>query len=95
MKSDTITRLKRLEEALKQGDGVIIVDRVDNGYKLPDGEVLADLDALRGRYGVILVDDVKYHLDHPEEWTDFERFCAAEDRRLNPQNYTNKEKESE
>lgn len=95
MKNDTITRLKRLEDAIKQGNGVIIVDRVDNGYKLPGGEVVADLDALRGRYGVILVDDVKYHLDHPEEWTDFERFCAAEDRRLNPQNYTTKEKESE
>ena len=73
MKSDTITRLKRLEDAVKRGNGVIIVDRVDNGYKLPDGEVVADLDALRGRYGVILVDDVKYHLDHLEEWTDFER----------------------
>ena len=95
MKSDTITRLKRLEDAVKRGNGVIIVDRVDNGYKLPGGEVVADLDALRGRYGVILVDAVKYHLDHLEEWTDFERFCAAGDRRLNPQNYTNKEKESE
>lgn len=95
MKSDTLTRLKRLEDAIKAGSGVLIVDRVDNGYKLPDGAFIADLDALRGRYGVILVDDVKYHLDHPEEWTDFERFCAAEDRRLNPQNYTNKEKESE
>ena len=57
MKSDTITRLKRLEDAVKRGNGVIIVDRVDNGYKLPGGEVVADLDALRGRYGVILVDD--------------------------------------
>ena len=44
MKSDTITRLKRLEDAVKRGNGVIIVDRVDNGYKLPDGEVVADLE---------------------------------------------------
>ncbi len=89
MKSDTLARLKHLETTLKAGGGVIIVDRVDNGYKLPGGEVVADLDTLRGQYAVIIVDDIKYHLDHPEEWTDFERFCDEEDRRLNPQNYTN------
>lgn len=95
MKRNFEERLKALEDTLKNGSGVIVVDRVDAGYKLPSGAVIPDLDTLRGRYGIILVDDVKYHLDHPEEWTDFERFCAAEDRRLNPQNYTNKEKESE
>lgn len=40
MKSDTLTRLKRLEDAIKAGSGVLIVDAVPGGYRLPNGETV-------------------------------------------------------
>lgn len=80
-------RLDALERALKSKDGVLVVEQVEGGYELPSGEIVKDLAPLHKRYAVIIVDDVKYHLDHPEEWTDFERFCQEENRRLNPQMY--------
>ena len=80
-------RLDALERALKSKDGVLVVEQVEDGYELPSGEIVEDLAPLHKRYAVIIVDDVKYHLDHPEEWTDFERFCQEENRRLNPQMY--------
>ena len=80
-------RLDTMEKILKRNDGVLIVEQVEGGYKLPSGEIVKDLAPLHKRYAVIIVDDVKYRLDHPEEWTDFERFCQEENRRLNPQMY--------
>ncbi len=80
-------RLDALEQALKRKDGVLMVEQVEGGYELPNGEIVKDLAPLHKRYAVILVDDVKYHLDHPEEWTDFDCFCQEENRRLNPQMY--------
>lgn len=58
MKGDIATRLKRLEEALKQGDGVIIVEAVPGGYRLPNGDTVKYLDALRNQYSVIIIDDL-------------------------------------
>lgn len=80
-------RLDALERALKSKDGVLAVEQVEGGYKLPSGEIVNDLAPLHKRYAVIIVDDVEYRLNHPEEWTDFERFCQEENRRLNPQMY--------
>lgn len=58
MKSDTLTRLKRLEYAIKAGSGVLIVDAVPGGYRLPNGETVKYLDALRNQYSVIIIDDL-------------------------------------
>lgn len=58
MKSDTLTRLKRLEDAIKAGSGVLIVDAVHGGYRLPNGETVKYLDALRNQYSVIVIDDL-------------------------------------
>lgn len=58
MKSNIVARLKRLEDALKKGDGVIIVDAIPGGYKLPSGETLKSLEALQGKYSVIIIDDL-------------------------------------
>ena len=58
MKSDTLTRLKRLEDAIKAGSGVLIVDAVPGGYRLPNGETVNYLDALRNQYSVIIIDDL-------------------------------------
>lgn len=58
MKSDTLTRLKRLEDAIKAGSGVLIVDAVPGGYCLPNGETVKYLDALRNQYSVIIIDDL-------------------------------------
>lgn len=58
MKSDTITRLKRLEDAIKSGSGVLIVDAVPGGYRLPSGKTIKYLDPLRNQYGVIIIDDL-------------------------------------
>lgn len=80
-------RLDALERALKSKDGVLVVEQVEGGYELPGGEIVNDLAPLHKRYAVIIVDDAEYHLNHPEEWTDFERFCQEENRRLNPQMY--------
>lgn len=80
-------RLDALEQSLKRKDGVLMVEQVEGGYKLPSGEIVKDLAPLHKRYAVIIVDDVEYRLAHPEEWTDFERFCQEENRRLNPQMY--------
>ena len=80
-------RLDALEQALKRNDGVLVVEQVEGGYKLPRGEIVKDLAPLHKRYSVIIVDDVEYCIAHPEEMTDFERFCQEENRRLNPQMY--------
>lgn len=80
-------RLDTLERTLKRNDGVLIVEQVEGGYELPNGEIVKDIAPLHKRYAVIIVDDVEYRLNHPEEWTDFERFCQEENRRLNPQMY--------
>ena len=80
-------RLDALEQSLKRKDGVLMVEQVEGGYKLPSGEIVKDLAPLHKRYAVIIVDDVEYRLAHPEECTDFERFCQEENRRLNPQMY--------
>lgn len=58
VKSDTLTRLKRLEDAIKAGSGVLIVDAVPGGYRLPNGETVKYLDALRNQYSVIIIDDL-------------------------------------
>ena len=58
MKSDTLTRLKRLEDAIKAGSGVLIVDAVPGGYRLPNWETVKYLDALRNQYSVIIIDDL-------------------------------------
>ena len=58
MKSDTLTRLKRLEDAIKAGSGVLIVDAVPGGYRLSNGETVKYLDALRNQYSVIVIDDL-------------------------------------
>ena len=73
--------------ALKSKDGVLVVEQVEGGYELPSGEIVNDLAPLHKRYAVVIVDDVEYRLAHPEEWTDFERFCQEKNRRLNPQMY--------
>ena len=52
MKGDVLTRLKRLEDALKQGDGVIIVEAV------PGGDTVKTVEALKSKYGVIIIDDL-------------------------------------
>ena len=79
--------LKPFYGALKSKDGVLVVEQVEGGYELPNGEIVNDLAPLHKRYAVIIVDDVEYRLAHPEEWTEFERFCQEENRRLNPQMY--------
>lgn len=58
MKNDTLTRLKRLEDAIKSGSGVLIVDAVPGGYRLPSGETIKYLDTLRNQYSVIIIDDL-------------------------------------
>ena len=58
MKGDIATRLKRLEEALKQGDGVIIVEAVPGGYRLPNGDTVKTVEALKDKYSVIIIDDL-------------------------------------
>ena len=58
MKGDVLTRLKRLEEALKQGDGVIIVEAVPSGYRLPNGDTVKTVEALKNKYSVIIIDDL-------------------------------------
>lgn len=58
MKGDIATRLKRLEEALKQGDGVIIVEAVPGGYRLPNGDAVKTVEALKSKYSVIIMDDL-------------------------------------
>ena len=80
-------RLDALERALKSKDGVLVVEQVEGGYELPSGEIVNDLAPLHKHYAVVIVDDVEYRLAHPEEWTDFERFCQEKNRRLNPQMY--------
>ena len=55
---NTLERLKRLENTLKSGDGVIVVDQVEGGYKLPNGEIVKKIEALRGQYSVIVIDDL-------------------------------------
>lgn len=87
MKLRSKNRLDALEQSLKRKDGVLVVEQVEGGYELPSGEIVNDLAPLHKRYAVIIVDDVEYRLNHPEEWTDFERFCQEENRRLNPQMY--------
>lgn len=87
MKALTKARLDALERALKNKDGVLVVKQVEDGYELPSGEIVNDLVPLHKRYAVVIVDDVEYRLAHPEEWTEFERFCQEENRRLNPQMY--------
>ena len=58
MKGDVLTRLKRLEEALKQSDGVIIVESIPGGYRLPNGDAVKTVEALKSKYGVIIIDDL-------------------------------------
>lgn len=58
MKGDIATRLKRLEESLKQGDGVIIVEAVPGGYRLPNGDTVKTVEALKNKYSVIIIDDL-------------------------------------
>ena len=58
MKGDIAMRLKRLEEALKQGDGVIIVEAIPGGYRLPNGDTVKTVEALKSKYGVIIIDDL-------------------------------------
>ena len=80
-------RLDALERAVKSKDGGLVVEQVEGGYELPSGEIVNDLAQLLKRYAVVIVDDVESRLAHPEEWTDFERFCQEKNRRLNPQMY--------
>ena len=58
MKGDIAMRLKRLEDALKQGDGVIIVESIPGGYRLPNGDTVKTVEALKSKYGVIIIDDL-------------------------------------
>lgn len=58
MKGDIATRLKRLEESLKQVDGVIIVEAVPGGYRLPNGDTVKTVEALKNKYSVIIIDDL-------------------------------------
>lgn len=58
MKGDVLTRLKRLEDALKQGDGVIIVEAVPGGYRLPNGDTVKTVEALKNKYSAIIIDDL-------------------------------------
>lgn len=58
MKGDVLTRLKRLEDALKHGDGVIIVEAVPGGYRLPNGDTVKTVEALKNKYSVIIMDDL-------------------------------------
>ena len=58
MKGDVLTRLKRLEDALKQGDGVIIVEAVPGGYRLPNGDNVKTVEAIKNKYSAIIIDDL-------------------------------------
>lgn len=58
MKNDTLTRLKRLEDAIKAGSGVLIVDVVRGGYRLPNGDTVKTIEALKDKYRVIIIDDL-------------------------------------
>lgn len=58
MKGDVLTRLKRLEDVLKQGDGVIIVESIPGGYRLPNGDTVKTVESLKIKYGVIIIDDL-------------------------------------
>lgn len=57
MKSDVLTRLKRLEDMLTKGDAVI-VDAVPGGFRMPNGETVKTIEALKDKYGVIIIDDL-------------------------------------
>lgn len=87
MKSISYTRLKALEESQLFNNGAVIVEQVEGGYKLPGGETVSSLDQLHKRYDVVIVDDVRYTMQHPATWTDFERACYQEDKRLNGAQY--------
>lgn len=58
MKRNFEERLKALEDALKKSNGVTIVDVVPGGYRLPNGETVKNLEALKGKYSVIIIDDL-------------------------------------
>lgn len=87
MKTVNQARLKALEESQRFHNGAVIVEQVEGGYKLPSGETVRTLEELHNRYNVVIVDDVRYTMRHPETWTDFERFCQVENTLLNPQMY--------
>lgn len=89
MKTINYARLKTLEASQRFNNGAVIVEQVEGGYKLPNGETVQSLDQLHKHYGVIIVDDVRYTMQHPEAWTDFERFCYQENKRLNGGEYPN------
>lgn len=58
MKGDLQARLQRLEERLRRGDGVVVVNAHSGGYRLPNGRTVTDLGELRGKYDVIIIDDL-------------------------------------
>lgn len=58
MKSNIQARLQQLEAKLRRGDGVILVDEVPGGYRLPDGNIVADLSNLHKQYNIIVIDDL-------------------------------------
>ena len=58
MKDDVLARLKRLEDAVKQGNSAIILEAIPGGYRLPNGETVKTVETLKSKYGVIVIDDL-------------------------------------
>lgn len=58
MKCDILTRLRALEAAVMQGDSVIILEVISGGYRLPNGDTVKTVEALKNKYGAIIIDDL-------------------------------------
>ena len=59
MKCDILTRLRALEAAVMQGDSVIILEVIPGGYRLPNGDTVKTVEALKNKYGAIIIDDLQ------------------------------------
>lgn len=58
MKKDFTARLKALEDSLTAQDPVAIVEPVPGGYRLPNGDTVKTVEALKSKYSVIIMDDL-------------------------------------
>lgn len=58
MKCDILTRLRALEAAVMQGNSVIILEVIPGGYRLPNGDTVKTVEALKNKYGAIIIDDL-------------------------------------
>ena len=41
-----------------QGDSVIILEVISGGYRLPNGDTVKTVEALKNKYGAIIIDDL-------------------------------------